>query len=115
MKFIARLVYEIQDARLVELEEFHQVWVTGSITHTKIHEISTTALDHLMNVLDLDRLKVGHSICLFLAGDLEGRVLPRHEDWYHYPKIEWSALEILSIGSNGIQLADLPQHPLPLE
>lgn len=97
MKYVARLRFNVVDGLLVEADTEHVVLIPSIQEPSKIHELSETAKYHIYEHVEVDRLVNGQRVILLLAGNLEYRSIPKHEDWVIDLKIEWSSLEIIPL------------------
>lgn len=94
MKYIARLRFNVVDGLLVEEDTEHVVLIPTIQEPSKICDLSLAAKQHIYDHVEVDRLVSGQKIILLLAGNLEYRIIPKHEDWVFDLNIEWASLEI---------------------
>lgn len=97
MEYIARLRFNVVDGMLVEADTEHVVLIPSIQEPSKIYEISVAAKQYIYDHVEVDRLVNGQRVILLLAGNLEYRTIPEHEDWVFDSTIEWSSLEIIPL------------------
>ena len=100
MKYIARLRFNIVDGLLVEDRREHCVLLSSIQEPSNVFEVSEKAKEHIYEHVEVDRLVNGQRVLLLLAGTLQYRTIPKHDDWILDLNIEWSSLEIIPMVPN---------------
>ena len=95
MKYVARLRFNIVDGLLVEDPREHCVLLPSIQEPSNVFELSEKAKQHIYEHVEVDRLVNRERVILLLAGTLQYRAIPKHDDWVVDLNIEWSSLEII--------------------
>lgn len=100
MKYVARLRYDVKDGELYHCVDEHSVLIPPVEASSQLYELTEIARQHAVDNIEVGRLQNGQKIILLLAGNLEYRGVPKHDDWVIDLTIEWSSLEIIPLVPN---------------